>query len=94
MANRGGKASGIERLLEMMEEDGVVGPFVGSKSRDVLLTLEEWKAREAAPSSISLRGSPRHASLELRGNAHAPSRARHSRRPSRQCGRRGAPPYR
>lgn len=36
------------RLLEMMEEDGVVGPFVGSKSRDVMLTLEEWKAREAA----------------------------------------------
>ncbi|GAB4161104.1 MAG: DNA translocase FtsK [Planctomycetota bacterium] len=36
------------RLLEMMEEDGLVGPFVGSKSRDVLLTLEEWKEREAA----------------------------------------------
>jgi S-DNA-T family DNA segregation ATPase FtsK/SpoIIIE len=36
------------RLLEMMEEDGVVGPFVGSKSRDVLMTLEEWQAREAA----------------------------------------------
>ncbi len=36
------------RLLEMMEEDGIVGPFVGSKSRDVLLTLDEWKEREAA----------------------------------------------
>ncbi len=36
------------RLLEMMEEDGIVGPFVGSKSRDVLLTLEEWQEREAA----------------------------------------------
>jgi hypothetical protein len=35
------------RLLELMEEDGLVGPFVGSKSRDVLLTLEEWRAREA-----------------------------------------------
>ncbi|MBL8755554.1 MAG: DNA translocase FtsK 4TM domain-containing protein [Planctomycetes bacterium] len=34
------------RLLELMEEDGLVGPFVGSKSRDVLLTLEEWRARE------------------------------------------------
>ncbi len=36
------------RLLEMMEEEGVVGPFVGSKSRDVLMTLEEWQAREQA----------------------------------------------
>ncbi len=36
------------RLLEMMEADGVVGPFVGSKSREVMLTLDEWKAREAA----------------------------------------------
>ncbi|MEY4673422.1 MAG: hypothetical protein RL148_1206 [Planctomycetota bacterium] len=36
------------RLLELMEEDGLVGPFVGSKSREVLLTIEEWKAREAA----------------------------------------------
>ncbi len=34
------------RLLELMEEDGLVGPFVGSKSRDVLMTLEEWQARE------------------------------------------------
>lgn len=34
------------RLLELMEEDGLVGPFVGSKSRDVLMTLEEWKVRE------------------------------------------------
>lgn len=34
------------RLLELMEEDGLVGPFVGSKSRDVLMTLEEWRARE------------------------------------------------
>jgi len=36
------------RLLEMMEEEGLVGPFVGSKSREVLLTLDEWKERELA----------------------------------------------
>jgi S-DNA-T family DNA segregation ATPase FtsK/SpoIIIE len=34
------------RLIELMEEDGLVGPFVDSKSRDVLMTLEEWRARE------------------------------------------------
>ena len=33
------------RLLELMEDDGIVGPFVGSKSREVMLTLEEWHAR-------------------------------------------------
>ncbi|MGK0263667.1 MAG: S-DNA-T family DNA segregation ATPase FtsK/SpoIIIE [Planctomycetota bacterium] len=33
------------RLLELMEDDGIVGPFVGSKSREVMLTLEEWQAR-------------------------------------------------
>ncbi|MEZ5962622.1 MAG: DNA translocase FtsK [Planctomycetota bacterium] len=36
------------RLLELMEEDGLVGAFNGSKSRDVLMTLDEWKAREEA----------------------------------------------
>ncbi|MFO1052867.1 MAG: DNA translocase FtsK 4TM domain-containing protein [Planctomycetota bacterium] len=36
------------RLLEMMEEDGLVGPFCGSKSREVLMTLEEWHERERA----------------------------------------------
>ncbi len=36
------------RLLEMMEEDGLVGAFNGAKSREVLMTHEEYRAREAA----------------------------------------------
>ncbi len=36
------------RLLELMEQDAIVGPFNGSKSRDVLLTLDEWLTREEA----------------------------------------------
>ncbi|MEQ1632424.1 MAG: DNA translocase FtsK [Planctomycetota bacterium] len=36
------------RLLEMMEEDGLVGEFAGSKSREVLMTFDEYLAREAA----------------------------------------------
>jgi S-DNA-T family DNA segregation ATPase FtsK/SpoIIIE len=36
------------RLLEMMEEDGLVGAFNDSKPREVLMTLEEYQAREAA----------------------------------------------
>src|SRR5690606_27996918 len=41
------------RLLELMEDDGIVGPFVGSKSREVLLTLEEWQARREAEESAA-----------------------------------------
>ena len=36
------------RLLELMEEDGLVGPFVGSKSREVYMTLEAWQAEHSA----------------------------------------------
>jgi S-DNA-T family DNA segregation ATPase FtsK/SpoIIIE len=39
------------RLLELMEADGLVGPFVGSKSRDVLMSLEEWQQREVEMAS-------------------------------------------
>ena len=31
------------RLVDQMEEDGIVGPFQGSKPREVLLSKEEWQ---------------------------------------------------
>jgi len=36
------------RLIDMMCDHGVVGPHVGSKARECLLTLEEWEANRAA----------------------------------------------
>jgi S-DNA-T family DNA segregation ATPase FtsK/SpoIIIE len=36
------------RLLELMEQDGLVGSHNGSKSREVYLTLEEWQVQEEA----------------------------------------------
>jgi S-DNA-T family DNA segregation ATPase FtsK/SpoIIIE len=30
------------RLIDMMEKNGVVGPYVGSKPRDILVDREEW----------------------------------------------------
>jgi len=34
------------RLIDIMTEQGVLGPFVGSKAREVQLTLEEWEAQQ------------------------------------------------
>jgi S-DNA-T family DNA segregation ATPase FtsK/SpoIIIE len=34
------------RLIDIMTEQGVLGPFTGSKARDVLMTLEEWEAQQ------------------------------------------------
>src|SRR5205823_14433582 len=38
------------RLMDMLEEQGMVGPSVGSKPREVLLTWEEWTENESEPS--------------------------------------------
>jgi S-DNA-T family DNA segregation ATPase FtsK/SpoIIIE len=46
------------RLIDMMGDRGLVGPHVGSKAREVLLTLEEWQAqREAAAPAPAASGS-------------------------------------
>lgn len=33
------------RLIDMMEDEGIVGPYQGSKPRDILITLEEYETK-------------------------------------------------
>ncbi len=37
------------RLIDMMEDEGLVGPYQGSKPRDILVSLEEYESKNAQP---------------------------------------------
>jgi len=32
-----------------MTEQGVLGPFIGSKAREIQITMEEWEAQQKQP---------------------------------------------
>ena len=41
------------RIVDEMEERGIVGPFVGSKPRAILVTKEQWEAmRSGQPAQM------------------------------------------
>jgi len=43
------------QLIDMMAERGVLGPYRGSKPRDILVTLEQWEAGQAGGESPAAR---------------------------------------
>ena len=36
------------RIVDEMEEKGIVGPFQGSKPRNILVTKEQWESMKAS----------------------------------------------
>ena len=40
------------RIVDEMEEKGIVGPFQGSKPRAILITKEQWEARKGGGSQV------------------------------------------
>ena len=38
------------RIVDEMEERGIVGPFKGSKPREILVTKEQWAAMNGSAS--------------------------------------------
>jgi S-DNA-T family DNA segregation ATPase FtsK/SpoIIIE len=57
------------RLIDFMAEDGVVGQYAGSQAREVLLTLEQWAARNG---TAPLPPDPPPRKLKIQPHASAP----------------------
>lgn len=55
------------RLIDFMAEDGVVGEYKGSQAREVLITMEEWAARNGTE---PLPPDPAPRKLKIQPHAH------------------------
>lgn len=62
------------RLVDQMEEKGVVGPFEGSKPRQVLITKEQWQEMQFKQDMAAGVSEPVPDELEFEGDAIPQSR--------------------
>ncbi len=62
------------RLVDQMEEKGVVGPFEGSKPRQVLITKEQWQEMQFKQDMVGGTPEPVPDELEFEGDAIPQSR--------------------
>ncbi len=62
------------RLVDQMEEKGVVGPFEGSKPRQVLITKEQWQEMQFKQDMAGSAPEPVPDELEFEGDAIPQSR--------------------
>jgi len=59
------------RLIDYMEEDGIVGPYNGSQAREVLMSLEQWESmRQAGGQTGNVPPPPRPAPPSPAGNTN------------------------
>lgn len=62
------------RLVDQMEEKGVVGPFEGSKPRQLLITKEQWQEMQFRQGMVSSVPEPVPEELDFEGDAISQSR--------------------
>ena len=62
------------RLVDQMEEKGVVGPFEGSKPRQVLITKEQWQEMQFRQGMVDRAPEPVPEELAFEGDAIPQSR--------------------
>lgn len=60
------------RLVDQMEEKGVVGPFEGSKPRQVLITKEQWQEMQFKQGMVDAAPEGVPDELEFEGDARPP----------------------
>jgi S-DNA-T family DNA segregation ATPase FtsK/SpoIIIE len=62
------------RLIDFMAEDGIVGQYNGSQARDVMISLEDWEARQqgGAAAAVPAAAQPQKLAIAAGGGASKP----------------------
>ncbi|MFO0939468.1 MAG: DNA translocase FtsK [Pirellulales bacterium] len=69
------------RLIDFMAEDGIVGQYAGSQAREVIISLADWEAMQAAEGGAVPAKQPPQRSNKIRPDDARPDDARESDKP-------------